>query len=76
MSEKSNKERLATIEEAIKHIDINLEKIANNNVNQWKAINNNCIAIAKLKTSNGIISSIVSMIVAGIISLLGWKLKQ
>lgn len=35
----------------------------------------NTTDIAKLKTSNGIISGFISMLVAGIISFLGWKIK-
>ena len=50
--DKTNKERLATIEEAIKHIDGNIDKIAKNNVNQWKTINENTVSIAELKTTN------------------------
>lgn len=68
MPEKTTKERLATIEESIKHIDSNIEKIANNNVNQWKQINNNSQCIAGLKGSSGIISGIVSVIVAGLVA--------
>ncbi len=68
MNDKTTKERLATIEESIKHIDQNIEKIANNNVNQWKQINNNAQCIAGLKGSSGIISGFVSMIVAGLIA--------
>jgi len=33
----------------------------------------NSTDIAKLKTSNGIIATFISMVVAGVISFIGWK---
>lgn len=59
--QKTNKERLATIEEAIKHIDINIEKIANNNINQWKQINKNAQGISGIKGASGVIAFIISL---------------
>ena len=73
MAEKTNKERLATIETSIKHIDNNIDKIATNNVNQWKQINKNAINISGIKGASGVIAFIVSLISAGIISYLGLK---
>ena len=35
----------------------------------------NSTDIAHLKTSNGIISTFISMIVAGVISFIGWKAR-
>lgn len=76
MVEKTTKERLATIEKSIEHIDKNIDKIANNNVNQWKAINKNAQCIAGLKGSSGIISGIVSLLVAGLVAFFyGGKIK-
>jgi len=36
---------------------------------------NNSTDIAKLKTSNGIIATFISMVVAGVISFIGWKAR-
>ena len=64
MPEKSNKERLATIEEAIKNINNNVEKIAKNNTNQWKAISKNTTSIASIKGAALAISACVSFVVS------------
>ena len=66
--EKTNKERLAAIETSIIHIDKNVEKIATNNINQWKQINKNAQNIAGIKGASGVIAGIVSMIMAGIMT--------
>ena len=71
--QKTNKERLATIEEAIKHIDINIEKIANNNINQWKQINKNAQGISAMKAISGVISGLISLVIAGVITYFGVK---
>ena len=68
MAEKPNKERLATIEQCIIHIDKNIDKIALNNVNQWKQINKNAQNISGIKGSSGVIAGIVSMIMAFIMT--------
>ena len=68
---KTNKERLATIEEAIKHIDSNIDKIAKNNVNQWKQINTNAQNVSGMKAISGFISGLVSLIIAGAITYFG-----
>jgi predicted PurR-regulated permease PerM len=57
----TNKERLASIEKSIEHIDKNIDKIANNNVNQWKQINKNAINISGMKAINGVIAFAVSI---------------
>ena len=59
--QKTNKERLAAIETSITHIDKNIDKIANNNINQWKQINKNTVAIASQKAVNGVIAFVVSI---------------
>ena len=66
MAEKTNKERLATIEEAIKNIDNNINKIAKNNINQWKAISKNTTGIASIKGAALAISACVSFIITAI----------
>ena len=63
MAEKTNKERLGIIEESIRHIDINIDKIANNNVNQWKAISKNTTSIASIKGAALAISGCVSFVI-------------
>jgi len=68
MADKTNKERLAAIETSIIHIDKNVEKIATNNINQWKQINKNAQNIAGIKGASGVIAGIVSMIMAGIMT--------
>jgi len=73
MVEKTNKERLSTIEEAIKHIDINIDKIANNNINQWKQINKNAVSISGIKGASGVIAFFVSFISTCVITYLGMK---
>ena len=59
--QKTNKERLASIEKSIEHIDKNIDSIAKNNVNQWKQINKNTVAIASQKAVNGVIAFVVSI---------------
>ena len=59
--QKTNKERLASIEKSIEHIDKNIDNIAKNNVNQWKQINKNTVAIASQKAVNGVIAFFVSI---------------
>lgn len=71
--DKSNKERLSSIETSIIHIDKNIDKIANNNVNQWKQININAQNISGMKAISGFISGLVSLAVAGIITYFGIK---
>lgn len=71
--QKTNKERLAAIETSIINIDKNIDKIANNNINQWKQINKNQAAIAGMKAISGFISGFVSLVIAGIITYLGIK---
>lgn len=65
----TNKERLASIETSIKHIDKNIEKIATNNVNQWEAINRDGKDIAKMKG----IGIVVALIFTAIGGWLGFK---
>jgi hypothetical protein len=69
MNDKTTKERLATIEESIKHIDSNIEKIANNNVNQWKQINKNAQCIAGIKGASGVIAGMVTLIMNFLMAL-------
>jgi len=64
MVEKSNKERLGIIEESIKHIDKNIDIIAKNNINQWKAISKNTTSIASIKGAALAISGCVSFVVS------------
>ncbi|MCK4448735.1 MAG: hypothetical protein KAW56_16840 [Candidatus Marinimicrobia bacterium] len=71
--QKTNKERLTAIETSIIHIDKNIDKIANNNVNQWKQINKNAINISGIKGASGVIAFVVSLISTGIITYLGLK---
>ena len=68
MPEKTNKERLATIEKSIEHIDKNIDLIAKNNINQWKQINKNAQSIAGMRGASGVIAGIVSIIMAGIMT--------
>lgn len=70
---KTNKERLTAIETSITHIDKNIDKIANNNINQWKQINLNAQNISGMKAVSGFISGLVSLSVAGVITYLGFK---
>ena len=76
MTEKTNKERLATIEQCIIHIDKNIDKIAINNVNQWKQINKNAQSIAGIKGAAGAISFVVSILSTMIMGFLTGKIKQ
>jgi len=55
---------LAAIEKSIEHIDKNIDKIAINNVNQWKQINKNAQSIAGIKGTAFGISACVSFIVS------------
>jgi len=68
MAEKTNKERLASIETSIIHIDKNIDLIAKNNINQWKQINKNAQSIAGMRGASGVIAGIVSIIMAGIMT--------
>ena len=63
MPEKSNKERLATIEEATKNIDKNIDLMVKNNKEQWQAINKNTTNIASIKGAALAISGCVSFFV-------------
>ena len=65
----TNKERLASIETSIKHIDENIEKIATNNVAQWKNINKNGTDIAKIKG----IGTVIALVFTAICGYLGIK---
>ena len=76
MAEKTNRERLAVIETSIIHIDKNVEKIATNNVNQWKQINKNAQSIAGIKGAAGAISFVVSILSTMIMGFLTGKIKQ
>lgn len=67
---KTNKERLASIEKSIEHIDKNIDNIAKNNVNQWKQINTNAQNISGMKGASGVIAFVVSIISTGIIYLI------
>ncbi len=71
--EKSNKERLASIETNIIHIDNNVDKIAKNNINQWKQINQNTTNISIGKAISGIIAFIISV---GTTVLIAFGIKQ
>jgi len=64
MAEKTNKERLASIETSITHIDKNIDLIAKNNINQWKQINKNAQSIASIKGAALAISGCVSFIIS------------
>jgi len=64
MPEKTNKERLASIETSIIHIDKNIDLIAKNNINQWKQINKNAQSITGIKGTAFGISGCVSFIVS------------
>jgi len=65
----TNKERLASIETSIKHIDENIEKIATNNVNQWKSINKNGKDIANIKG----IGTVIALVFTAVCGYLGIK---
>ena len=65
----TNKERLASIEKGIEHIDTNIEKIAKNNISQWKTINTNSKDIAKVKG----IGAVVAIVFTAICGYLGIK---
>lgn len=69
--DKTNRERLTAIETSITHIDKNIDKIANNNVNQWKQINTNAQSISGMRAVSGFISGLVSLIIAGLITYFG-----
>ena len=69
MADPTNKERLASIETSIKHIDGNIEKIATNNVSQWKTINQNSKDIAKMKG----IGAVVALVFTAVCGYLGIK---
>lgn len=69
--DKTNKERLTAIETSITHIDKNIDKIATNNVNQWKQINKNAQSISAMKAISGVISGLISLVIAGAITYFG-----
>ena len=72
----TNKERLASIEKSIEHIDKNIGLIAKNNINQWKQINKNAQNIAGIKGAAGAISFVVSILSTMIMGFLTGKIKQ
>ena len=76
MAEKTNKERLATIEQCIIHIDKNIDLQVTNNKEQWKAINKNSQGIAGIKGAAGAISFVVSILSTMIMGFLTGKIKQ
>ena len=59
--QKTNKERLATIEGAIINIDKNIDEIKTDSKDKWKQINKNTVAIASQKAINGVIAFFVSI---------------
>ena len=59
--QKTNKERLATIEGAIINIDKNIDEIKIDNKEQWKQINKNAINISAMKAVNAVIAFAVSI---------------
>lgn len=80
MPEKTNKERLATIEQCIKNIDENVDKLAGNNKDHWKITNDHTVDIAEIrqekKTENTIsnrriiiYSALIGALVGGGISI-------
>ncbi len=71
--QKSNKERLATIEGSIINIDKNVDEIKGDNKEQWKQINKNAQNISGMKAVSGFISGFVSLVIAGIITYFGAK---
>ena len=71
--QKTNKERLATIEGAIVNIDKNVDEIKVDNKEQWKQINLNAQNISVMKAVSGFISGSVSLVIAGIITYFGAK---
>lgn len=71
--QKSNKERLATIEGSIINIDKNVDEIKVDNKEQWKQINKNAQNISGMKAVSGFISGFVSLVIAGIITYFGAK---
>ena len=71
--QKSNKERLATIEGAIVNIDKNVDEIKVDNREQWKQINKNAQNISGMKAVSGFISGLVSLVIAGVITYFGTK---
>ena len=71
--QKTNKERLATIEGAIINIDKNVDEIKIDNKEQQKQINLNAQNISGMKAVSGFISGSVSLVIAGIITYFGAK---
>ena len=65
----TNKERLASIETSIKHIDTNIGKIADNNISQWKTINKNSQDIAKMKG----VGAVIALVFTAVCGYLGIK---
>jgi len=61
-------EKIDTLDKNVTGINARLDKL---NGRTFK----NSTDIAKLKTSNGIIATFISMVVAGVISFIGWKAR-
>ncbi|TET08469.1 MAG: hypothetical protein E3J83_03220 [Candidatus Atribacteria bacterium] len=59
--EKTNKERLASIETSIEHIDGNIDLLRKDDDKQWKQINKNTINISVGKAISGVIAFIISI---------------
>ncbi len=68
--EKSNKERLATIEGAIINIDKNIDEIKKDNKEQWKCINKNSQEIAAQKSVSKVIGGFVGAIILSIVGFI------
>jgi len=75
MDNKTNKERLATIEGAIINIDKNVDEIKKDNKEQWKQINKNAQDIASQKSFTKVISGFVVGIVISVIGIVWSKYK-
>jgi len=71
----TNKERLASIEKSIENIDTNIEKIADNNISQWKSINKNSQDIASHKSVIKIIETFLVSIGLAVVGLFIGKYK-
>jgi len=72
MPEKTNKERLSSIETAIINIDKNFiefkDDYKENDIRKWKSINQNCQDISKIK-GIGIVVSLVFTAVCGFLGI-------
>jgi len=75
MDNKTNKERLATIEGAIINIDKNVDGIRMESKEQWKAINKNSQEIASHKSIIKIIEGFMTAIVVAVVGLFIGKYK-